>query len=287
MNNAIHCCEYGKTLTLSQDNTTFPICVQCLPKYETDIQTIRNYLSQHPKSTKTDIAQATGMPISAISMYIEEGFLFYPHKKLISSTDKTVASSCQGVKIKDIKITNAHILKENEFEPFILLGGSYEIKVAHPIKFKELIAGDKERQLKGTFPDDVSPELKSLLHDGNKFTVYFEHNDLIVPSDCLFFSGRPLQINLQPNKMHLKKQRAKRFKTNKICTLTHDGKNVPIALNDISSSGVSFQSADIILNKGDKAFIGEREICIVERVSLRVKYFYRAYFIDTASPTAV
>ena len=54
-------------------------------------------------------------------------------------------------------------------------------------------------------------------------------------------------------------------------------------LNDISTSGISFYANNLLMNKGEIATIGDRQISIVERMNLRTRYFYRAFFVTPSA----
>ena len=199
------------------------------------------------------------------------------------TTDLKPKRTFQGDSVTGVTILNKHIIEDN-FGGFVVAGDEHTIQYSVQINFEALELGDRPRQLKAKFAEDNREEVTRLLRDGNKFMVYFEHNEVIIEAEALYFANRYTQINLHPNRIHYKKNRAKRFKTNRQVGVRYQDKDGAIAysmttLNDISETGVSFYCADNLGNRDDKVELGNKYIVIVERRNLRNKYFYRAYFM--------
>ena len=282
----INNCRECKKLMVTKDiNSGTDVCNACYAKYEKDFFIIKNYLEKYPKSSKGDINKNLGISLTAISLYMDEGRLILAkgdsEKKIVINQK----SGDIGLKIskrfeKDtisVDIKNIDIL-EKDFSCFIVMGDETLISVSENIKLKNLQVSERARQLRVEIDDSESGKLKGLLIDGNRFIVYLENDDIIIPSEVIYFSDRPATLTIMPNKAISKKQRSPRQVVNKNAVLSKNNINIQIIINDISRTGISFYVKEFIGGKGDKAKIKDKDIVIVDKKNLIGRYFYRAYF---------
>jgi len=262
-----------------------PICKTCEPQYEADFKRIRQHLDKNPGSSKRDLVNYLGILPATINLYIDDDRMHYqPDARPVLTTSAKLSPTFEDrdhlVKL-DI---NAKELLEQERPPqfFILMGGEHSSAQREPIYFRDMQPGQRGRVISG-YVDNENPDLsdtvKRILKDGNKFAVYIDAGDHIIPAEVTYFSNRPVQIEMKPNQCRKKIERAPRVKREQPITIKTEEVTVQGKTYDISKTGISFTTQSVVAKAKDVLMIGQKQVQIVERKKYGAVYFYRGFYV--------
>lgn len=255
-----------------------PLCSVCNRKYADEFARIKKYVKNNGFATKEDLHKYLQIPMKVIGYLMDKPEKEAPARATEVSNLKLSKTFLRDDKLISLKLTHKDII-EGAFTNFIMLGDEYSVPLIETIFLEDLQPGERIRHLRAVFSPNNPEALTNLLKDGAKFIIYFENESIIFPAEVSYFQGRPSLIQIMPNKIHPKIQRAQRVKINKPSTVLVGDLRMPIMVNDLSKTGISFYSEVILGSPGDRLKIKAKEIVLVDRQRLNANnYFYRGYF---------
>ena len=264
-----------------------PICKACLPQYESDFLRIRQYLDRNPGANKRDISNFLGIIPFTVNLYIDEDRIIYApnQSKVVHGASAKLSPTFENRdQLISLAVSGADIVDANEsVSYFVITGGEFRAPQREPIFLRDTQPGTRSRDISGYIDSDndkLGEGVKKMLVDGNKFAVYVEHGQHIIPAELQYFRDRPVQIAMKPNQVRVKQSRAERVPVIKEITVTNmAGISAKALTHDISATGLSFTCSAIIANANDTIRVGEKNMTLVERKKYGGSYFYRGYFV--------
>lgn len=182
----------------------------------------------------------------------------------------------------NLNISGAELIAMGDsVDYFMMFGGDLTPSQRENIALKETKEGSRKRAITGHMDKEkTSSSITDIMMDGTRFDVFIETPEYIIPGEMQYFNDRPVQLEIKPQKTRVKHPRAKRIKLNEeLSIIGISGPLTKGTSRDVSKTGISFFSPDVVGNAGDVITIGNKQVELVERKKHGSKHLYRGKFV--------
>ena len=170
---------------------------------------------------------------------------------------------------------------------FVLIQDDLGVKNRHMLRLDNLQLQGQTGDLLG-YINESDPETAAVLSQltafDDRFPLYIELDDYIVPAELEYRAGRPFKLSIDSSHSKPKLKRAPRKQVESYFVLQLEtGEQFPCVTRDVSQTGISFYAPEFFMEKDKQITIGAKTVRLLacEKANTRYNdgYLYRGEFV--------